>query len=283
MRDNTEVDIKTQLFEPKNSIRISHLPEYDIVDYDLSDEKDFVKYIKDIERVCRNSRVYKKMIEFLREHVDMSHCSFYKNINNLDTSSIKIHIHHSPLTLFDIVNTVFKKRMDNKQSLTINMVAKEVMWLHYNMVVGLIPLSETVHELAHSGFLFIPTTHVYGDYKTLCSMYERYIDPHLLQTLRSAEEYSMRYDFIKETRVLTMQMVYIDPSGAYEFPRFEDIACAMQEHISNFDSKVDSMCIIGSKTQPKQVMPTINKDNSTEFMMDAMRPRQKKIVMEKIR
>lgn len=228
MRDNTHINLVTNDIE---KIQIENLPPFDIGDYDLNDEKEMRKYLFDIERTCRNSYAYKKFIGFLREHVDMNKCSFYENVNNVESYSIKIHIHHAPLTLFDIVEIVVRKRTAKKESLNVNLVAKEIMLLHYLMLVGLIPLSETVHELVHNGYLFIPTDHVFGRYREFIDSYKEYIDSQLMKTLESAEEYTKTYDFMKETEVLKMKMVYIDPSGSYEFPVFKEIVEKIKENI----------------------------------------------------
>ena len=228
MRDNTHINLVPNDIE---KIQIENLPPFDIGDYDLNDEKEMRKYLFDIERTCRNSYAYKKFIGFLREHVDMNKCSFYENVNNIESYSIKIHIHHTPLTLFDIVEIVVRKRTAMKESLNVNLVAKEIMLLHYLMLVGLIPLSETVHELIHNGYLFIPTDHVFGRYREFIDRYKEYIDSQLMKTLESAEEYTKTYDFMKETEVLKMRMVYIDPSGSYEFPVFKEIVEKIKENI----------------------------------------------------
>ena len=229
--------------EPKSNVVMDNVPTFSIPDFDLTKDKEVKQYFFTIERICRNSYLYKRMVSFLREYVDMSQCAFYKNVNNIDTTSIKIHIHHSPLTLFDIVTTVFQKRAQNKEPINVNMVAKEVLWLHYRMQVGLIPLSETVHELVHNGFLFVPTNAVYGYYDNFVQMYGNYIDPQTLNTLKSAEEYTKGYDFNKETKVLTMNMVYLDTSGSYEFPKLEDVVKTLKEHIDNYDVKTNTVIV----------------------------------------
>ena len=241
MRDNTNI---VQL-ESSNVITIDTIPKFDFVDYDLTNEKDMRRYFLDVERICRNSNAYKKMVRFLREHCDMNCCSFYENINNIDTYSIKIHIHHSPLTLFDIVSVVFRKRLANKEPININLVAKEVMYLHYRMMVGLIPLSETVHELTHSGYLFIPTNVVYGKFKEFIDLYKDYIDPQLESTLSKAEEYTQSYDYAKETKLLQLNMVHLDVSGAYSLPKTEDVVNILKNHIKEIDSKLSNITISG--------------------------------------
>lgn len=232
--------VEPELPEKIDTIRINSLPEFDIEDYDLSNPKELNNYFKSIERICRNSHTYKKFIDFLREQVDMVKCSFYENVNNIDTFSIKIHIHHAPLTLYDIVTTVYSKRLCNHEPLSELMIAKEVMWVHYNMMVGLIPLSETVHELVHQGMLFIPLNKVFGIYKNFVSMYGLYMDPQLKANLSRAEEISRDYDISKQTKILEVNPVYIDPSGAYEFPNREELVEVLSNKVNAIDKGIIS-------------------------------------------
>ena len=232
--------VEPELPEKIDTIKINSLPEFDIEDYDLSNPKELNNYFKSIERICRNSHTYKKFIDFLREQVDMVKCSFYENVNNIDTFSIKIHIHHAPLTLYDIVTTVYSKRLCNHEPLSELMVAKEVMWVHYNMMVGLIPLSETVHELVHQGMLFIPLNKVFGIYKNFASMYGLYMDPQLKANLSRAEEISRDYDISKQTKILEVNPVYIDPSGAYEFPNREELVEVLSNKVNAIDKGIIS-------------------------------------------
>ena len=221
--------------DKKKSIYIKFVPEFNISDYDLSNPKELSKYFKSIERICRNSRTYKKLINFLRENVDMNKCSYFKNVDNIDTYSLKIHIHHTPLTLYDIVTTVYNKRLLNHESLSEMMVAKEVMWLHYNLFVGLIPLSETVHGSVHNGQAFIPTTKVYGMYKTFVKLYEPYMDKELLKVLSNMEEMSEDYDTI--TKLLEVSPVFIDYEEGigFEFPKPQELATVLSHKLKDMD------------------------------------------------
>ena len=221
--------------DKKKFIYIKFVPEFNISDYDLSNPKELSKYFKSIERICRNSRTYKKLINFLRENVDMNKCSYFKNVDNIDTYSLKIHIHHTPLTLYDIVTTVYNKRLLNHESLSEMMVAKEVMWLHYNLFVGLIPLSETVHGSVHNGQAFIPTTKVYGMYKTFVKLYEPYMDKELLKVLSNMEEMSEDYDTI--TKLLEVSPVFIDYEEGigFEFPKPQELAAVLSHKLKEMD------------------------------------------------
>ena len=142
-------------------------------------------------------------------------------------------------------------RKAKKEPITVNLVAKEVMYVHYRMMVGLIPLSETVHEIVHNGFLFIPTTHIFGKYQEFVDTYHPYMNSGLLENLKRSERYSATYDYIKETKILKMDMVHLDVSGAYELPKTEEIISLLDAHIKDFDSKMTKI-ELGSQVYDKK-------------------------------
>ena len=212
-------------------IRLKDLPPCTIPDYDLDDEKSFKKYLYDIERIVRGSNEYHKMLNYLRDYLDMNKCSFYESVSNADTTKIRIEIHHEPLSLFDITEIVYRKRVAFHESLEAEYVAKEVMWLHYDMQVGLIPLSETVHELVHNSYLFIPNTKVYGKYKKFVQDYWAFISPELREVLERIDQLSLAYDCEEYKQLLAKKFIYVDVSGAYQLPRLEDISAMVKARI----------------------------------------------------
>lgn len=157
----------------KDTIRLELSPiPFHIPDFQ-DDEKEFIKLIKKIEKLVRNSYEYKNYINFLKEEIDMNSCSFF---NNLTREDISIEIHHAPLTLFEITSIVFQKQLEEygEDGLDMFKVAEEVTKLHYKGMVGLIPLSETVHQLVHRGDVFIPIDCVYGKVYSFYKKYEKY-------------------------------------------------------------------------------------------------------------
>ena len=167
---------------------INDMSYFDEQPYDILDNKDFTHYISDLERIVRNSFEYRQLISYLKNTQGMDVCSFLENVTSRDNTKVKIEIHHSPLTLYDICMGVFKKRQANKEDININAVAEEVMWLHYVGWVGLIPLSETVHDMVHNQYIFIPTNLVRGNYQAFVNSYYNYIDPDTLDALDNAED-----------------------------------------------------------------------------------------------
>ena len=74
--------------------KIDSVPDFDIEDYDMTNPKDFKKFIDSVEPIVRMSFEYRQAIKFLRENMNMNSCSLLENVNNIESFKIKIHIHH---------------------------------------------------------------------------------------------------------------------------------------------------------------------------------------------
>ena len=144
-----------------NSISIDNIPEFDFEIWDLESEKELKRYFFTIEREVRHSYEYRELIQYIKDNYDMNRCSFIK-VSGTDEVNVSIEIHHYPFTLYDIVEIVYRKRLYYQERLDVELVAKEVTFLHYKLLVGLIPLSKTVHQLTHAGKIFIPIEAVLG-------------------------------------------------------------------------------------------------------------------------
>lgn len=238
MRDPNNMQKSYELEAPPAIIKMDEIPEYNLYDFDLNDEKSFKKYIQTIEKVVRSSYEYKALIQFLREYMDMNQCAFYKNVNNTDSTKIRIEIHHEPLSLYDICLIVYNKRAAFNEPLDEEFVAKEVMYLHYNLMVGLIPLAETIHQLVHAQYLFVPTTAVLGKYKEFIDRYKNYMIPEQLEAMEHIEEATKVYDSDDAEVLLSKNYIYIDMSGSYNLPKTEDIIALVKGRIKEIlDSK----------------------------------------------
>lgn len=164
----------------------------------LSD-KDKVKAITHIEKaIIRPSLEYKTYIKFLKENVDMTKCSFFNNVSNKYSSRVKIEIHHAPFTLFDITSIVAEKQVHENGEFNYFMIAKEVMKLHYQCKVGLIPLSSTLHSLVHNGSVFIPLDCPRGNFISFMEEYSQYISQDLMGMMEDA------YVLTKQTQDLSL-------------------------------------------------------------------------------
>lgn len=231
MRDPNSLVKSYDLESPPAVIDMHDVPAYEGYDYDLNDEKSFKKYLLSIEKCVRNSFEYKSMVQFLRDYVDMDRCAFYQNISNADSTKIHIEIHHEPLSLFDICLIIYNKRVAFHESLDEEWVAKEVMYYHYNLMVGLIPLAETVHELVHDNYLFVPTTAVYGKYREFVNMFEPYMTPEQLEMLDHIEEATKTYDWDNARDILSKNFIYLNLSD--EQKSVEDVVGLVKDRIKD--------------------------------------------------
>lgn len=214
------------------TITIDNVPEFDYLIWDLDNDKEFRKYIQTIEREIRQSYEYKEMIQYIKDNYDMNQCSFIK-VSETDEVDVHIEIHHSPLTLYDIVNIVYRKRTSYGENLEVQMIAKEVTMLHYRLLIGLIPLSKTVHQLVHDAKIFIPVQNVLGNYSAFIRLYKPFMSEEELDTIERIERYSMETSDLLNTSVLDMNKITIQSNNKqYQLPDFNKISNSMTNRIS---------------------------------------------------
>lgn len=128
------------------------------------------------EKLIRDSFELEEAIEFLKSKHGMDHCGVHPNLDR--AKGFRIELHHTPFTLFDIVSAVINKRLQKQESLKMQLIASEVVQLHYLDLCGLYGLCQTCHQSIHSDEIgskfYIPMDKVYGDPKTFAKMYYPY-------------------------------------------------------------------------------------------------------------
>ena len=228
---------------------MENIPSYDTEDYDLFNEKDFKKYIDDIERMIRSSREYREAVQYMRKFINMNTSLFFQNINNIETTKIKIELHHHPFTLYDIVLTVFNKRSRLQEPLDIELVAKEVAYLHYFLIIGLVPLSRTEHKLVHNQALFIPLKLngkpiVLGDYNKFIEMYERDIPEDAMVRFNTYKDLTKNYNQVINTEILKISPTYLQlpgsdnkSLGAYKISDLQNLLQITQNKVKSITQK----------------------------------------------
>ena len=214
-------------------INMEYIPECKLDVYDIYDDKGFKKYIDDVEKCVRRSFEYRRFIKYLRDNMDMDQCAFLEDVKMDKSFKVKIEQHHTPFTLYDIVTIVFNKRMFYQEDLSIRQVAKEVMELHYRLIIGLIPLSQTTHELVHNQYLFVPVDKILGDYNKFVEEYKPFMTPEHLDTLDRIEEYSKIYDQQENTAAIEQHTLTLNCEGTYKMPNLEQITSSMFNRIQD--------------------------------------------------
>jgi hypothetical protein len=206
-------------YENNTLITTMDIPKVSPVEktYVIMNDKDKINLIKTVERIVRRSLEYKQYIKFLKDEIDMTSCSFFSNISNKNNTSIGIEIHHEPFTLFDITQIIVEKFIDQDMEINPLLISDEVMKLHYRDMVGLIPLSTTVHQLVHDSKLFIPLQNVYGDYVKFLKEYAEYIPSEINNMLEIKLKLSKDINSA-DTSILEKKYVYLNVEG-FTFPQ----------------------------------------------------------------
>lgn len=138
----------------------------------LMDDSDEVKLVKVAEKLVRKSFEYSHYLGYLKNDLGMTMCSVMPQVN---AEFASLEMHHYPFTLFELCLIVLKKQQVNDEDITSFSIADEVLELHYQHRVGLVPLSKTVHDLVHAGKIFIRLQQVFGDILSFTKEYKDYI------------------------------------------------------------------------------------------------------------
>lgn len=195
------------------------------INFDNPKEKK--KFIDRCEKVIRSSLEYKDYIKFLRENADMTQCAFFNHINTKEMRRVKIEIHHEPFTLYDYVTLVVDRMINAGEKLNDLLVADEVMELHYSNMVGLIPLTRTIHQIVHSketNKLIIPVNLCYGNYMAFLQKYESECSEDVINDLYDKLEQKIEYtkQLTKESfDAIMKEFTYLDVQGQAELQKVE--------------------------------------------------------------
>ena len=135
------------------------------------------KIISYIEKLIRKSLEYKRYIGYLRQELNLNTCSLLPGLDARD-AKISLEFHHYPLNLFEITQAVVNKKiseLDDDQTISCFEIADIVMQEHYKNKIGLVPLSASLHKMAHNKAILIPFDKIYGNYENFLSEYDQHI------------------------------------------------------------------------------------------------------------
>jgi hypothetical protein len=244
-------------------LKFDAIPQYETETYDIYSDKDFKKFIQDVEREVRSSIEYKRVIQFLKNNMSLNQSPFMEDISSEDGNKISMELHHSPFTLFDITLIVFNKRLYYNESLELEAVAKEVTKLHYYLVVGLVSLSKTEHQLVHKGYLFVPADKVMGNYHKFMDYYYNFMTPEQLEIIDRIEQYTDTYNEAQNEIVLQNNLITLDTSNAYELPKFDELKLMLEDKVQEIQGNGYQLLSVSEeelrdKSLQRQVYNNIN-------------------------
>ncbi|MCK9556207.1 hypothetical protein M0R36_10415 [bacterium] len=148
----------------KGTTPMGGLPFQRNIFYDDKSEKRFINSVKSM---VRHSAEYKEWKKFLIQDRGLIKCLFTNEI--IDECTIEFH--HHPISLQNITEAVIDKYLSEEKPFSSFDIAIDIMLLHFNMKIGIIPMVVTLHEKFHNGYLKIPVDYVIGDYKWFMENY----------------------------------------------------------------------------------------------------------------
>ena len=206
---------------PKRTLQITvdEMPQRKV--YVLKSQRDRDKLIKTCEKFIRSSMEYRDYMKFLRDNLNYNKCAILNNVSKGNGKKYSIEIHHEPFTLYDLVDIEITRREVTGEPIEVLRIAESVMELHYDGLVGLIPLTKTAHELIDSYKTFIPLQHIYQDYHKYYEQFEEYIDicEHIKKKIEVKIKLSLQCDKLQSD--IAPEFVYLDVDG-FNFPRIPD-------------------------------------------------------------
>lgn len=167
--------------------------DFDISDNNLSVPEDLDdKTVKYIEKEIRSSFEYRGYISYLKNEMDLTRCALLPEID-IKEDNVSLEFHHYPMTLFEISKIVglhMVNGLKQGQSVSCFDVAEEVVRDHYMNEIGLVPLTTTLHQMAHTHSIVIPTDKINGNYRDFIARYRKEIPDEIMDRIAQAEAFN---------------------------------------------------------------------------------------------
>lgn len=171
-------------------------------DIDPENSKTFPKILKTIKAIARGSMEYKSLMAFLKQHKGFNQTVIFKGIKSTKEKNFSVEVHHSTFVMEDIVKIVLLKRMSKGESLMFGDIAEEIMRIHYEGKVDLVPLDRTSHALIHSENapeFFFPIQFVpFGDSGEFYKEYKKFIPDNVKSAYHYLQDLSVKFEKFKD-------------------------------------------------------------------------------------
>lgn len=200
---------------------VIYLPK-DMYDRDpvlITNDKELATFIKSVEKMVRGSLEYREYISYLVNAQEMNICSAFNAIGKELGKKFRIEIHHEPFTLYDISYIVYLNFINRGKKIDVFDISEQVLDIHYRGMVGLLPLSKTVHELVHVGRVFLPLQYLDDGFMKFFDLYHEEIEQcSLKEPLEKKIALSKMFNF-KSNSVLQKKYIYINNEGYDNIPQ----------------------------------------------------------------
>lgn len=192
--------------------------------YNFANSKDKDRWINACERIVRSSYEYKHLIDMLKTVRGMKHCSFFPSFSRdkYPRAKFRIEVHHEPFTLYSIIDVVLNDWLMRDQVPDMFQIAEEVMELHYRGLVGLIPVSLTVHQAIHKGKVIVPLQMIDERWYKFIDEYSNSLEelPKIVEFIRAKIKLTNEYNKNPEEfkSILRKKYIYVVNEGYENIP-----------------------------------------------------------------
>lgn len=165
------------------------------LDQDI-DERTYGKFIRAVEKAVRSNDDYKLWLEDLRDIDELSGDAFFQNISSSDA---EIQLHHFPFNLYTVCSVITQKYMAENKKVSTFIIADKVLQEHFSTKIGLVPLTVTMHQLAHLNRLNITRKQIFGNWEQFYKEYTEYFSDFDIEIVRQLVERKslIKGDFLK--------------------------------------------------------------------------------------
>ena len=94
----------------------------------------------------------------MKTELDLTKCALLPGID-CSEGAASLEFHHYPMNLYEITETIGNQMLETlaeDEKLSCFDIAERVMEEHYRGNIGLIPLTKTLHDMAHNKSIIIP-------------------------------------------------------------------------------------------------------------------------------
>jgi len=172
----------------------------------ILDSREYNAFIKACEKMVRQSDEYKTFIYKVHNEFGGTGIQTCNVLGMVSSEDATLEVDHYPFTLYEICSAVTSRFIREHIPFNTFMVADVVMKLHFDLKVGFTVLSKTVHQLRHSGKVFIPLSSVCGHFLEFFKEYKEDLEPETVASFSKLIDMTKKgYILNKDKNFLTVK------------------------------------------------------------------------------